>query len=120
MVGDKAVWLLLWRREKKKVPKYVLKIMSLHISSLKTGVNIYFTQLNQQYSDKFLTGMPFTEDFDRCGSLRITYLLVPLFEGVRLQTLPWQWASEEIHKHVAKSFQVITPTLLWEQDTTPI
>ena len=58
------------------------------------------------------TRQVFTENFNCCWTLSVTYLLIALLQRVCLESLPWQVASEEIQEHVAKRFKVIATTLL--------
>jgi len=54
----------------------------------------------------------FAENFHWSRHLLLADLLVLLFLGGGLQSLPWQTASVEIHQDIAQAFHVVTSALL--------
>jgi len=54
----------------------------------------------------------FAENFHWSRHLLLADLLILLFLGGGLQSLPWQAASVEIHQDVAQAFHVVTSALL--------
>lgn len=59
--------------------------------------------------------MAAAQRLDGSGTLCVSDLLIALLKRVSLQSLPRQRASQEVHKHVTESFQVIATGLLLAQ-----
>lgn len=55
--------------------------------------------------------MTLAQDLDGRGTLGVADLLVALLECVRLEALPGQRATQEVHEHVPQRLQVVSPTL---------
>lgn len=53
-----------------------------------------------------------TQFVHRGGTFGIAYLLISLFQCVRLQSLPGQTAAQEVEEHVTQRFQVVPSALL--------
>ena len=56
--------------------------------------------------------MPGAEDLDGRVLLGVSDLLIAFLDGVRLEALPGQGTSQEVHEHVAQTLQVISSALL--------
>merc|ERR1719193_1047113 len=52
------------------------------------------------------------QNFNGCGHLLFTDLLVFLFLSCSLQSLPWQATSVEVHEDVPQALHVVPPALL--------
>lgn len=65
-----------------------------------------------------LTGVSFAQIINRRVLFYFADFMIPFPQVDCLQSLPRQRAAQQVHEHVAKSFQVVTTTLFWNNSET--